>query len=68
MNCTLINHRPSAFVRSEKGAQTGGGCGKRSMRSWNRSSLGLLRMYELGDCLAGMGMGGGGFESHVLGI
>jgi hypothetical protein len=43
------------------------------MRSWNRSSLGFLRMYELGDCLAGMGMGGlgvggGGFESHVLGI
>jgi hypothetical protein len=29
------------------------------MRSWNRSSLGFSRMYELGDCLAGMGMGGG---------
>ncbi len=39
------------------------------MRSWNRSSLGFSRMYELGDCLAGKkGVGVGGFKSHVLSI
>lgn len=37
------------------------------MRSWNRSSLGFSRMYELGDCLAEK-KGVGGFKSHVLGI
>jgi len=46
----------------------GGGCGKRSMRSWNRSSLGFSRMYELGDCLAEKkGGGGGGFQVACFG-